>query len=134
MEKFVRRASKVSPEINFDHNTNVFTMKGESRPEDVKGFYDPLMKWLDKYHGSLRKNTDENPDVLMVELFMDYFNSSSAKYLIEILAKLVAIHRQEEVPLKINWIYIEDDDDIKEAGEEISDMLDFPFQFSEVPE
>jgi hypothetical protein len=109
-------------------------MKGESRPEDVKGFYDPLMKWLDQYHGGLRNERVEKPDVLMVELFMDYFNSSSAKYLIEIVAKLVAIHRQEDVPMKINWIYLEEDEDIKEAGEEISDMLDYPFQFTEVPE
>lgn len=62
-----------------------------------------------------------------------YFNTSTSKCLYEILkkAKSYQIAGNE---VDINWFYEEDDDDMKEVGEDFADLLDLPFHFCEKEE
>ena len=61
---------------------------------------------------------------------MNYFNSSSAKFLLDVIVEVHKYHL-EGFNVKINWYYDEGDDDMLETGEDLSDMIDFPFSFIE---
>jgi hypothetical protein len=56
-----------------------------------------------------------------------YFNTASSKLLLDILMKLEEIHEAGHDVL-IRWHYPEDDEDMEEAGEEYSDIVDVPFE------
>jgi hypothetical protein len=121
--------TEFTPRINFDSENNLFEISGFSRPENVIGFYRPILKWLDEFSEAvLLKNIDFNKRLLTINLKMTYFNSASSKFLLDILLEFMKYHsRGNEVV--INWFYEDGDDEIQESGEEISDMLGYPFNF-----
>ena len=59
---------------------------------------------------------------------LDYFNSTSAKFLVEILVTLSKI-RNNGNALKVTWHYYEEDEEMKYAGEELSNLSELPFEF-----
>jgi len=63
---------------------------------------------------------------------MNYFNSSSAKFLHDVMSELVRFHKKGHI-IRILWYFEEEDEDMKYAGEEMSELLDVPFQFIETP-
>jgi hypothetical protein len=63
---------------------------------------------------------------------MNYFNSSSAKFLYDVMSELVRFHEKGHI-IRILWYFDEDDEDMKYAGEEMSELLEVPFQFIETP-
>jgi hypothetical protein len=129
MEPLNIEPTEFTPKINFDPENNVFDISGFSRPENVIGFYRPILKWLDEFSDAiLSKNIDFNKNQLTVNLKMTYFNSASSKFLLDILLEFMKYHsRGNEVV--INWYYEDGDDEIQESGEEISDMLGYQFNF-----
>ena len=64
---------------------------------------------------------------LVFNFKMDYFNTSSSKYILEILLKLEEIHEKSDNVL-VKWFFSEGDDDMEEAGEDYSDLVEIPFQ------
>ena len=40
--------------------------------------------------------------------------------------------QKAELPISINWHFDKDDDELREAGEELSDMAQVPFKFIEI--
>ena len=122
-----------SPEINFDPEKNTLLIAGYSRPENVRTFYYPVLEWLENYRAEVVKNVEksaleDNPITLTLK--MNYFNSSSAKFLLDVIVEVHKFHL-EGYPVKITWYYDEGDDDMLETGEDLSDMVDFPFEFIE---
>lgn len=121
--------TEFTPKVLFDPENSVFEISGFSRPENVIGFYRPILKWLDEYNDNvLSKNLDFNKSNLTVNLKMTYFNSASSKFLLDILLEFMKYHSKGN-EVDINWYYEEGDDEIQESGEEISDMLGYPFNF-----
>ncbi len=56
--------TEFTPKINFDPDNNLFEISGFSRPENVIGFYRPILKWLDEFSdGVLSKNIDFNKNI-----------------------------------------------------------------------
>jgi len=133
MDPLYIEPTEFTPRINFDPENNTFEISGFSRPENVIGFYRPVLKWLDEYYDNiLSKNLDFNKSVLNINLKMTYFNSASSKFLLDILLEFMKYHsRGSEVA--INWYFEEGDDEIQESGEEISDMLGYSFNFISYP-
>ena len=68
----------------------------------------------------------ENP--LLFKVKMDYFNSSSAKFMFDIFEQLNSIH-ERGLPVNIKWYFDKEDDDMREAGEEMQDLVDMEFHF-----
>ena len=66
-----------APSIDFDPGSNVFRMGGMSYLEDVVEFFKPLMADLQSHFGSLN-GTD-----VVFEFDMVYFNSSSARFILQ---------------------------------------------------
>ena len=102
--------TELSPEVLLDPKENKFVISGESRPEEAREFYQPILDWLDKYY-SLRYWKDnkfgKNTEVVF-EFKFEYFNSTSAKFILDILNKIERF-RKENIDIKVKWYYDEPD-------------------------
>jgi hypothetical protein len=116
MENIAIAASERSPEVVFDFATGVFKLKGESYPEDVASFYGPLVNQLDKW---LKAETDRE---VRFDIELVYFNSSSAKALMNILMLLEKAAVANSIC--VNWFYNADDDTMQEFGEDFAEDLE----------
>lgn len=120
-----------TPRVIFDVDKNIFEIEGCSRPENVRTFFIPLVAWLNQLLTEADKYVDhfkDNPAVLKFKL--SYFNSASAKFILDILLLLNKIYKQG-VNLSIEWHYEKGDEDMLEVGEELIDLVDFNFKFVE---
>jgi hypothetical protein len=131
MEKLYIGSTISSPEIILSLEENVFSITGTSRPEDVRSLYYPVIDWLKKLvddllNGNHYNFSSENPFRLKIDL--SYFNSSSAKFLFDIFVELKNI-APSGIPVIVEWYYDNDDPELKEAGEDMSFMVDMKFKF-----
>lgn len=130
MEALIIKETTATPKIEFDLDAKNFVLEGCSRPEDVRDFYAPIINWLNDFKSELSEDLKqehaENP--LAFKFKFDYFNSSSAKFILDILVLINQIHA-EGLNIRIDWHYDESDDDMKEVGEELSEVVDFPFEY-----
>ena len=109
-----------TPTVVLDAANNLFEIAGRSLPEDVAAFYKPILEWIDKYI--------QSPNAKTVFSFrLIYFNTASSKLLLDILMKLEELQNSGKEVL-VKWHYPEDDEDMKEAGEEYADIVDIPFE------
>ena len=130
MESLIIEATGITPKITFDPVNRIFEISGESRPENVREFFEPIIKWLEDY--CLELTSMGNIDPLIFRIFMEYFNSSSAKYFLYITKKLQNFVASG-IPVTVEWCYISEDEDMKETGEEMQNMSKIPFTFVEIP-
>ncbi|TAF74521.1 MAG: DUF1987 domain-containing protein [Bacteroidetes bacterium] len=119
MESLRLEATKQTPLVKFDSETGILEFKGRSTPENPVEYYKPIVDWLEKYSVSPKPKT-----VFHVQL--EYFNTSSSKCLLDVMKKLSAIHKAGNA-VEFNWWYEEDDEDMKETGEDYQDVLGIPF-------
>jgi hypothetical protein len=110
-----------TPKIHFDNKTGTFEISGRSLPEEVYLFYAPVIEWIKVY--SLVPN-----EVTVVKLKLEYFNSASQRFLLEVLTcfEKITEHGKE---IKIEWHYHEGDEEMKEVGDDYEDLLNIPFTF-----
>ena len=109
-----------SPQVILDLEANIMEMSGRSLPEDVITFYEPVIRWIDEY--------SKNPlDKTVFNFILSYFNTASSKVILDILTQFEDMI-EEGHPVLVRWHYADDDEDMQEAGEEYSDMVDVPFE------
>jgi hypothetical protein len=90
-------------------------------PENVAEFYEPVITWLEKYK--------EKPlSKMFFDFKMEYFNTASSKLILDLLFKLEGI-KENGSDVTINWYFPEDDDDLEEAGNEYSEIVNIPFNY-----
>lgn len=58
----------------------------------------------------------------------EYFNTAYSKVIMDIIEKLKILQDNGSQPA-IKWYYIEEDDDMLEAGKDYSDITEIPFNF-----
>jgi len=109
-----------NPEVILDKATNEFIFKGKSLPEDVKQFYTPILAWIEEYA------KDPNEDTV-VEFNMEYFNSASSKQILDVLERFAAVVELGK-KVSVKWHYMEDDEDMEDAGDSYADIVDIPFE------
>ena len=129
MKSFIHKATDLSPEILLAPAENKFVISGKSAPEDVRGLYYPVVEWMEDFVAEVRKNntfTEEKP--LLLKLDLEYFNSSSAKFLFDIFTQLKELNN-DGVPVEIEWHYDEEDIDLREAGEDLALLCELPFRY-----
>jgi hypothetical protein len=130
MNPLLIKETTATPEIRFNITDNDFELRGCSRPEDVRDFFTPVIQWLEGLKSAvtddLVQKHKNNPVVFKFKF--DYFNSSSAKFILDILVLINQIHAIG-LDMRIDWYYDENDDDMKEVGEELSEVVDFPFEY-----
>lgn len=117
MEDLYIEATSDSCEVDFKYSTNQLTISGEAFPEDANRFFYPLFMGLIEF----LKTPGKEP--IHFNFKLTYFNSASTKMLFN-LFQLLDKHSAEQQLVVLNWHYDEDDDHIKEFGQEVAE--DFP--------
>ncbi|MBC7412139.1 MAG: DUF1987 domain-containing protein [Bacteroidia bacterium] len=110
------KATQLTPLVHYNESTRTLLFEGESRPENVKKFYDPIIAWMTEYLA-----TEPAQSVVNVDLKFEYLNSASIKYIYDILMvfeKQVAKHK-----ITVTWYYVPEDDLMLENGEDYSNLV-----------
>ena len=108
-------ATERTPEIQLSANDGIFSMKGESFPEDVSAFYGQVIVAVDQLASKLAKP-------LTVDVAMVYINSSSIKAMFRIFEGFEAVRKAGQ-SVTIRWHYQDDDDIMEELGEDFKDRF-----------
>ncbi len=128
METLSLQGSPKTPTVEMNAETGVIEIKGRSIPENSIDFYRPVVDWLDKYSESPANET-------VVNIQLEYFNTSSSKCILDVFKKLETVYKKNgEKGVVINWYYEEDDEDMLEAGEDYQSILKIPFKMIELEE
>jgi hypothetical protein len=131
LQKLFIEATKTTPEIYFSPDENIFSIKGLSSPEDVRAMYYPVIEWIkifidDIIEGSINTFNKENPFILKIDL--EYFNSSSAKFIFDILSELNRLNLND-LKFIVEWFHEEEDTDMMDAGADIAQLAGMEFTF-----
>ena len=111
------------PYINFTED-GILEIEGRSITEDPFSFWQPLLEWVENYTHKPASETEVN-------ICLEYSNSSSNKYINELLRKLEDSHKKTTL-VTVNWRYEEDDESVFQLGKDFESMLKLPFVFSEI--
>lgn len=98
------------PVVNFDAETGICTLEGESYLEETDDFFKPLIEWFKEY-------TSQTNQEITFNFRLTYYNTSSSKKILEFL-KLIKEYIQRGNKANINWYYEENDTDIIEDAED----------------
>jgi hypothetical protein len=109
--------------VNFDAEKALLSIKGNSIPENSDQFFQPLHDWIEEYNKTHKGTTT-------LRIFMTYFNTSTIRHIIGIMKKLIQVHGKD---LRIEWAYEKGDEEIRDRGQDISEVVKFEFVFEEVP-
>ena len=126
MERLYIEATKSSPEVDFNSETGVLKIKGQSYPENAFKFYEPLFDWIDDYFEI--HNNDIQLDIILI-----YLNTSSTKCLMDIIYKFEQA-AQKGKKVKINWYYKSNNRNILECGKEFEEDLEEDLEFNLIEE
>ncbi len=109
--------SNKTPEISFDASSKVLSISGRSIPENSIEFYKPMLAWMEEY-------ATTQPESTILQIKLEYFNTSSSKCLLDIFKKLETIGGK----CQVEWYYEQDDEDMLEAGEDYEAIVHVPFK------
>lgn len=135
MQKLHIKPTPISPEILFSPTENIFFIRGTSAPEDVRALYYPVTEWIRLFideilEGKITQYSSSSP--LRMQADLDYFNSSSAKFLYDIFAELTRLP-EAGIQVIVDWQYESEDTDQKEAGADIASLVGMEFNLVEKP-
>lgn len=115
------KGTEDTPEVFFNKETNQFSLRGRSLPEDAFLFYDPIIKWMSDYV----KNPNVSSELIIA---LEYFNSSSVKQLLNLISLFEEIATAKK-EAKIIWCYCDGDDLMEIKGLEFKSMvMNIPFE------
>jgi hypothetical protein len=117
MQNLAIPATVRTPAIDFDFGKNHLKLSGESYPEDVTEFYNPVFSALDAYLATLGSGS------CRFDFELIYLNSSSAKAVMMLMDKLDAA-AAKGAAVDVHWFYDEEDDNMQELGEEFGEDLE----------
>jgi hypothetical protein len=111
-----------TPGVILDKKNNRFEIWGNSLPENIADFYQPVLAWIEEY----KKQPNPKTNVLFRPV---YFNSSSFKAILDILLMLESLISQG-YEVEVEWRYLGTDDDISLTGKELQELVkNIPFTF-----
>jgi hypothetical protein len=114
MKKISIEARDNTPAVILDKENGKMEIRGYSFPDEAFEFYNEIVSWFKDYE------KDPNATTSMVFDFK-YVNSTSAKYINDILKKLDAINASGK-PVSIEWFFDEDDEDIQQLGNTLKEF------------
>lgn len=135
MQKLHIKQTPNTPEIQFSPGENFFLIRGISSPEDVRALYYPVIEWIrifvdDVLNGEYKIYNGKSPVFFQIDL--TYFNSSSAKFLYDIIMELKRIP-PDTCPVVVKWYHDEEDTDMKDAGNDIALLVEMKFEYISKP-
>jgi hypothetical protein len=123
MENLAIQKTDETLEINFNAETGILEMNGSSYPENSIEFFEPLVNWISNYMLEITGKITMN-------LRLDYLNSSSIKFISDIVDKLT-LYSSSGAEVEVNWFYKSEDDDILEMGEDLKEDTSLTFNLIE---
>jgi hypothetical protein len=124
MNALLIEATKKTPDVNLDYSNGILEISGMSCSENALGFFNPIFDWIKDY-------VSQAKDVTTMNFKLKYYNTSSAKCILDVLDKLLIV-KESGKQLIVNWYYDPSDDEMLESGENYSTILDHPFNFIEL--
>ncbi|MCC5930613.1 MAG: DUF1987 domain-containing protein [Cyclobacteriaceae bacterium] len=118
MENFIQEPGPKTPKIFFDVSTGNFELSGRSIPENSVELYKPVLRWLDEYVKQPALSTH-------MTIKLEYFNTTSSKCIIDLFRRLEKVKKQG-YEVKVTWYYEEEDEDMKESGEDFREIIHVP--------
>ena len=129
MKPLILKGTDISPQVTLNPESMQFEISGESRPEDAGQFYGMILSWLEEFVPSIKKSgSNQKSSPIKFKFNLIYFNTVSAKYVLEILTILYSGY-SEGADIKVLWYYSEKDEDMKDSGEEFAKLVNLPFEF-----
>jgi hypothetical protein len=122
MEKLHIHHTKTTPSIVFDADKNEFKISGRSIPADAAIFFSPADRWAEKFTAVFDKET------FSIDIMLDHLNTGSVRSILTILTRFIRMKSRGKT-VNINWHYEQEDEDIRDKGEEMSLILEHPFNF-----
>ncbi|GAB4332064.1 MAG: DUF1987 domain-containing protein [Flammeovirgaceae bacterium] len=104
-------AREFIPEIDFQADTGLLKISGDSYHEYTHEFFDPIFAWIDEYTKTEGRN-------ITLNFKMNYFNTASSKCFFDIIEMLQQYQESGKGNVVINWYYQEDDEDMLETGQD----------------
>jgi hypothetical protein len=120
MKKLYIEETEDTPKVDFDIENCVFEIVGRSLPEDATTFYKPVIEWINA-------EVETAECELELHLKLEYFNSSSAKQILQILLLFEKFYLKG-VKIKGKWFYSEADELMEARGREINSLVGLPFE------
>ncbi|MFQ3598118.1 MAG: DUF1987 domain-containing protein [Chloroherpetonaceae bacterium] len=111
--------TKTTPSINFDAQSGVLSITGESYPDSALQFYQQVLDWLNQY-------LSESASPIVMNFKFSYFNTSTSKCILDMLSLLESAHAKGR-KVEVMWHYRQDDEDMQESGEEFAQDINLPF-------
>lgn len=121
MEKLSIAQTKSTPEVEFNPDTGLLYISGQSYPENAYKFYEPILTWLGDYLDTVNEDT-----TLLIDLHLPYINTSSTKCFMMLLEKLDNAY-QSGKKIQVQWRYNADNESELECAEEFKEDLSIPF-------
>ncbi len=119
-------STKSSPRVRFDPESGVLEIQGESYPENSQEFYAPLIAWLDQY-------LPEVTGSVVFRVGLSYMNTSSTKYMMEMLDRIEKAHEQG-ADVRVEWYCDPDNARALDTVEELKEDFSMPFAITTEPE
>ena len=113
MEVLEIEGTFMTPHVVLNPIKNEFILRGNSRPENPLAFFKPIFSWLENY-----LNASENKLIFTISL--DYFNTATSKILLDLFE---LFENFDASKVHVIWHYQSEDEDMKEAGEELFDLV-----------
>lgn len=115
-----------TPTVLFDPEAGLFELSGCSVHENAHAFFKPLLQEVAAYAKKPAGTT-------RVRMTLAYFNSSSAKYILDLLRLLDEAHVAGTSQVRLEWLHDPDDLDMEEAGQDYRELLEMPVEVKARP-
>ncbi|MBL7950750.1 MAG: DUF1987 domain-containing protein [Flavobacteriales bacterium] len=120
-------ATEKTPAVSIRPEQGIWEITGCSIPENADRFYSPIQDRMERYALAPRPKTT-------LRIALTYFNSSTSKYLLDLMKRMEDLHAAGLSQVVLEWCYSHEDLDMKEAGEDYRSLLDFPVKLKEIDE
>ena len=126
MEKLEIKGAAKTPTIMLDADSGDLLFKGRSNPENASKLYEPVIKWMERY-------VEEPAARTHLKLNFELFNTSSSKYILEVLKKIRYLADKNH-PFNVTWMYEDDDLEMLDTAEAFEMMTGLRFEKVSYPE
>jgi hypothetical protein len=110
-----------TPDVEIDVVSGTISITGICTPENPKGFFQPIF--------DVFKQLLEEGKRIAVHLDFEYFNTGSSRCILDLCR--IADELNLSAAVSTHWYYAKDDAEMKEAGEMLSSICQFTFNFVE---
>ncbi len=119
LDSLVVERTASTPSVDFNAETGLLVLNGESYPENSFDFFRPLLEWV-------RTFLSGSQGPVRLQIGLTYMNTSSIKSMMDLLDLLEDAHASSR-EVTVTWYYDEENDRALEMAEEFREEVTLPF-------